>query len=106
MSAEQIVPDSEERPEPRAEVMLSPSWVFRVYKRDTELILRSLGGRIQSDEDKAACRELGDRLTALRAQGIAQMNVGASIAVEHMTSARLADGLPADPLARTKKGEA
>jgi hypothetical protein len=106
VSAEVIVPDSEAPREPRAEMTMSPSFVFRTYRRDTELILRALGGRITTPTELAAARELGDRLTALRAQGIAQMNVGASIAIEHMTAARLADGLPADPLARVKKDEA
>jgi len=101
-AAQMVVPDSEPAREPKAEVMLSPSWVFRVYKRDAELIMRALGGRLQSAEDKAAARELGDRLTALRAQGIAQMNVGATISLDHMTSARVADGLPPDPLAPRK----
>jgi hypothetical protein len=86
--------------EPRAEVLFQPSWVFRVYKQDAELILRALGGRIQSEEDRAACRELGDRLTALRAQGVAQMNVGHTIAVTNMQAAREKDGLDPDPLKR------
>jgi hypothetical protein len=103
---EQIVPDSAERPEPKAEMTLSPSFVFRTYRRDTELILRALGGRITTPNELAAARELGDRLTALRAQGIAQMNVGAQIAVDHMETARAADGLPVDPLAKPKRGEA
>jgi hypothetical protein len=92
--------------EPRAELMLAPSWLFRVYRRDAELILRALGDRLVTDEERAQARDLGDRLTALRAQGIAQMNVGAQIAVDHMAAARAADGLTIDPLAKPKRGEA
>jgi hypothetical protein len=98
-------PDDEAN-EPRAEVMLSPSWVFRVYKRDADLILRALGGRLTADAELAQARELGDRLTALRAQGVAQMAVGLSIAVENMTEARVNDGLPADPLEPKRKRSA
>lgn len=85
--------------EPRAELFLTPAFVFRVHKRDAELILRALGGRM-TERDHEPARELGDRLTALRERSTHDLHLGATIAVTNMGKAREADGLPADPLAK------
>lgn len=89
------------RNEPRAELMLSQAFVFRVYKRDADMILRALRGTL-SEHEIAPARELSDRLTALRAQAVEQVAVGARIAVQHMGEARTRDGLPPDPLSVPK----
>lgn len=90
------------RNEPRAELMLSQAFVFRVYKRDADMILRALRGTL-SEHEIAPARELSDRLTALRAQAVEQVAVGARIAVAHMNDARARDGLSPDPLSTHKK---
>lgn len=43
------------------------SWRFTVSKQDALLILKALGGRLSNPEEVAKAKELGDRLTTLRA---------------------------------------
>jgi len=46
---------------------LLPIWRFTLGKRDALLVLKALGGRLTSEESRAAAAELGDRLTVQRA---------------------------------------
>lgn len=50
-----------------AQLSLKAMWVFTLDKSDSLLVLRALGGRLKTAEDINAARELGDRLTRLRA---------------------------------------
>lgn len=50
----------------KPQLYLKPNWVFELNKFDTLLILKALGGRLMGPEILKA-KELGDRLTELRA---------------------------------------
>lgn len=50
----------------KPQLYLKPNWIFELNKFDTLLILKALGGRLTEDEVLKA-KELGDRLTELRA---------------------------------------
>lgn len=47
------------------------TWVFKLSKRDSLLVLKALGGRLSEDE-AADAKALGDRLTVLRANDVTQ----------------------------------
>jgi hypothetical protein len=53
--------------DPNAHLAISPTWVFQLGKRDTLLVLKALRGRLTDEDEVSAARELGDRLTRLRA---------------------------------------
>jgi hypothetical protein len=50
----------------KPQLHLKPNWIFELNKFDTLLILKALGSRLAGDEFLRA-KELGDRLTELRA---------------------------------------
>lgn len=50
----------------KPQLYLKPNWIFELNKFDTLLVLKALGGRLTADEVLKA-KELGDRLTELRA---------------------------------------
>lgn len=49
-------------------VILIATWRFDLDVSDTRLVLRALGGRLSGDDEIARAKELGDRLTHLRAR--------------------------------------
>ena len=61
--SEHAQPPKEEGPQ----LVMRTSWCFIVGKRDSLLILKALGGRL-SEADVEPARDLGNRLTHLRAQ--------------------------------------
>lgn len=48
-------------------VEFSPNWIIDAPPEEMSLILKALGGRLREDEKQHA-RELGDRITHLRAK--------------------------------------
>jgi hypothetical protein len=50
-----------------AKTKLEAIWWFALDARETALMLASLGGRLRPEQESAA-RELGDKLTELRAK--------------------------------------
>lgn len=75
---------------------LRPAWVFEVGTRDATLILKALGGRLDTPDEKEAARNLGDRLTVLRESAGRDFYNPLSRHAERAAEARAADGL--DPL--------
>lgn len=71
---------------PGAELYLVPVWVFRLGKRDSLLVLKALGGRLQANEADEA-KALGDRLTVHRANAARDLMAGTERA-EAATKAR------------------
>lgn len=53
------------------ELGMHVTWVFKLSKRDSLLVLKALGGRLSEDE-VAEAKALGDRLTVLRANDATQ----------------------------------
>jgi hypothetical protein len=49
-----------------AELAARETWDLRLTTEELRLVLKSLGGRVASDEEAEACVALGNRLTALR----------------------------------------
>lgn len=83
--------------EQAAEVFISPQWVFRVGARDSLLILKALGGRLDESEDDEALL-LCDRLTALRERFGSELARALVRANEGMEAAREKRGLEPSPL--------
>jgi hypothetical protein len=52
----------------KPQLFLKPCWIFELNKFDTLLVLKALGGRLNSDEEVQRAKDLGDRLTELRAK--------------------------------------
>jgi hypothetical protein len=55
-----------------AEIQFSPVWVLKLDAADTLTVLKALGGRLQlrnrdGENEVEKARQLGDRLTAMRA---------------------------------------
>lgn len=63
------------------ETFMQPTWVFRLGKRDSLLVLKALGGRL-SDDEKAEAEALCDRLTLQRESMIADMLKGLTKAAD------------------------
>jgi hypothetical protein len=53
---------------PQTSLRLVPAYLFEVPNDEMLLILKALGGRLASDEQREAARLLGDRLTEQRAR--------------------------------------
>lgn len=51
---------------PAPHIHLEASWVFRLGKKDSLLVLKALGGRLANDVEEREAEALGDRLTLLR----------------------------------------
>lgn len=62
------------------EVALQVSWQFRLGRKDSLLVLKALGGRLVTPEEVAAAKELGDRLTLMRAHEGWQLADGLAVA--------------------------
>lgn len=58
--------DQDKDKDKKAEIHFKPHWVFDLGTRDSLLVLKALGGRL-TEAEEAAAKELGDRLTLLRA---------------------------------------
>jgi len=51
----------------KSELTVHPQWVFKLDKRDSLLVLKGLGGRLNTPELVEAANALCDRLTLQRA---------------------------------------
>jgi len=49
-----------------AEVKLPTSWTLTLDPEEIRLVLRALGGRIDSPDEKRAAKSLGDQITKAR----------------------------------------
>jgi hypothetical protein len=56
-----------------ADVTLRPEWVVTLSGNEFTLVLKALGGRLGTPELVEQARELGDRLTSIRANSTKQL---------------------------------
>jgi len=71
------------------EVRFAPRWVFDADGAAATLILKALGGRLGTEEEREAARELGDALTEQRAKQAAQFADSMSLHAKRMREARI-----------------
>lgn len=64
---------------PGAHVEPIVQWRFMLNKRDSLLVLKALGGRLATDEDRQAARELGNKLTLQRQASMRALMNGLNI---------------------------
>lgn len=79
--------DIEPLPEPAegpSETYMQTHWVFRLNKADALLTMKALGGRLREGKETEAAKELGDRLTRLRAKAAADLLGGLLRAEENI----------------------
>lgn len=75
---------------PAAIVHVQQTWALYLGTRDMLLILKALGGRLNSEADEEAAEALGDRLTLLREKSVKEVNHGVMRAAESVREAAAA----------------
>lgn len=51
-----------------ADIGIRSKWIVNLETPEIRLVLRALGGRLRDDDEIAQAKELGDKLTRLRAE--------------------------------------